>query len=492
MGRLGMCRWGALAALVLAASASAAGRLMVVAPRAGDVLAPVEAALRAMNGAEVLAGADLSPALERLKLRPKDLATEARVLQVAHELGATGLLTAKPRGRGAGAALEVALSDAQGHVVWSSIERLKRGRLPDEVARRIARKVVELLPEEAPKPAPPPPAKAEEKAVAPARSEPFEAPKPMEARAPAEPAPAAKPDSTPAVKKPDSTVAALKPEPVAVAEASEEPETAVTAPVPERPAGERSVAIPFIEVSAGAVALWRNQEFCPGVARCGDKTLDPAQTIRYTTDAPYFGPAVRAAVFPLARWSSPLRGLGVTGSYARGFLQTAVPDPTSGQTLSLPTYDEDFSAEVVYRLAFRLGIGEPSIGVRGGLMGRRFVLPANAVVTESRRNIGPVVGAELALPLWDPHLRLEATARYAPSPLPGSAERAAYGGDKVTATGLFASAGLAGQFDEGWGYALMAEYTAFVDTYSGQGQRANGGAAHEEYYGMVGLLRYRF
>jgi hypothetical protein len=146
----------------------------------------------------------------------------------------------------------------------------------------------------------------------------------------------------------------------------------------------------------------------------------------------------------------------------------------------------------VYRFGFKLGWGEPSVGLRGGLVGRRFVLPDNSYVTESRRRNGPLFGAEAALPLREPYVRLEVSARYAPASLPGNAERQAYGGDQVTSSGLLVTAGISGQFEEGWGYVLMGELTSFTDTFSGTGERANGGAAHEEYVGVVGLIRYRF
>jgi hypothetical protein len=254
---------------------------------------------------------------------------------------------------------------------------------------------------------------------------------------------------------------------------------------------ERTQVIPLVEVSAGGTLQWRSYEFCPGVQRCGLKQVSTLPgAARYVTDSPYVAPAVRLAIFPLNGLDSPLRGLGLGGSYTRAWLRTVVP-VADGEVQRVSTTDEDFAVELLYRHALKLWGWEPFIGARAGILGRRFVLPENPLLTESRRSIGPVVGLELGAPLWA-GLRLDASARYALAPTPGSVERAAYGPDRASSSGLVLSAGVSGQLEgSGWGWAATWEYALFQDTFAGVGERAAGGAAREELQGAMLFVRYR-
>jgi len=558
MQRRHRSRWSALCALcalLLAASAAADSKLVLVGPRAGkDTLRAVAKALENTPGVVPLWGSGLRPTLKKLKLKEKQLSDDAQAVRVARALDAEGLLVARPQGRGKAKTLGLTLYSLEGEETWHTDVKLNKGRLTSDAAKALAEGVAQALagakakPPEPPSPrvaqtrpetdaiepptafpkgpgeapakqeTPPPQDSATAKApLDPPPSQPGVNPHPAEPpppraslpepqpQSPAQPPSSPQPAAPPAQPPPSPQPAAPPAQPALVASVAPRTEQVqagsdwddpdlvpgVAAPPPRKRTREGSVAIPFLELALGGATLWRNYEFCPGVSRCGQKVIDPTTPIRYVTDAPYVGAALQVTTFPLAHADSPLRGLGVTGRYARGFLETVVPG-TTGQTVSLPSYDEAYAAEAVYRLAFHLGAGEPSVGVRAGVQGRSFVVPANAAITESRRRLAPLLGLELAFPLWEPHVRLEATARYVWAPLAGSVERQAYGNDTLTSAGLLASAGFGGQFDESWGYTLMAEFEGFADTFTGTGERANGGAAHEEYIGLVGMIHYRF
>lgn len=449
-------------AVLLAASASAETVLVA------SMGAPKEsqtAVVRALAGRPGVTSLIVAP--------PTNGSDPALRAQLISEKGAAALLLlrVKPGGK----ALRLELFDTAGRSAWSSELPLKRGKLGGDkkkMAMAVVREIRALPPpQRAPAPVPEPPA------VAP----PPAAPAPSAPVAEREPPARVQPAPVPRKSRTASTPAVRRPAP---------PPPAVEV---EQTGGPRSLATPLVELSAGGTLLWRTYEFCPGVQRCGQKILGGLPgAAKYVTESPYLGPAVRVAAFPLAGYDSLIRGIGLGGSYARGWLRTAVPGAIPGETEWLSTTDEDFSAELIFRYALKLGWGEAFAGARAGVVGRRFILPDNALLTESRRHVAPAFALELGVPLIA-GVRLDAGGRYALAPTPGAVEQAAYGSDAVSSSGLFVSVGLSGQLaGSGWGWAATYEYALFQDAFTGTGERASGGAAREEYQGVIASARYRF
>jgi hypothetical protein len=274
---------------------------------------------------------------------------------------------------------------------------------------------------------------------------------------------------------------------------------------------------PMFKALLAGTTTWRSQCLRPGVATC--RAYDAATTkpvgtvIDFTAGVPYLGLGLAIEFFPLAHFDNKvLQGFGVLGNFAYGASLTRIVDDSSqgsGATKSVTSTDLSWAAQLAWRFHFAIGYGEPQavgyVGVRGGVMGRRFDIDptAGTALPSSDRDAFGVLGLDVSIPVAK-YFRVEGGVSYFLSPKVGAEQIIGYGNLQdptggVTSTGFGFEGGFAGDIWGPLGWTLKVKYNAFADHYWGQGQKWTtcndqqcGGAAEESFvsifWGVTGSI----
>jgi hypothetical protein len=258
---------------------------------------------------------------------------------------------------------------------------------------------------------------------------------------------------------------------------------------------------PRVRVFLGAAVPWRHYCARPGASSCGEfdaraPELRLGDTVDFRSQVPYAGGAAELELFPLARQRSPLRGLGLTASYQRGFARTTVQVRSpAGQTSPREVFatDQVYGAMLAYRLFFVLGKGERPTwghgGLRLGMLGRAF---EGADGVESplpvTRRLSPAVALDFSVPVWRA-VRIVGAGQLLLLPRPGEALRPQVRdhGTSVSSLGWGAELGVAGEVWGPLGYSARFRVDSFRDGFSGPGALRGwgGGGVAEELYATV-------
>jgi hypothetical protein len=258
------------------------------------------------------------------------------------------------------------------------------------------------------------------------------------------------------------------------------------------------VAPKLVLVQLTGTTTWRS--YCarpgPGVTSCAQydalTNKPPGDTVDFSPQVPYAGVGVTGEGFPLQGFDNLLKGLGVGGSYSRGYSLTNVQvqstggsSPTSKQVVST---DESYYAMGLYRYYFSYGEKKDPLvgyaGIRGGLVGRTFNVDPTAEVPlpGSHRQFG-AIGVDALIPIIK-LLKVDARALYYINPAPGPDEVVGYG-QSATGQGFEVDGGVSGDIWGPFGYVLRFTYQQYHDTFVGQGNKwSNGGVAQETYSGL--------
>ncbi|WP_082207241.1 hypothetical protein [Corallococcus macrosporus] len=268
--------------------------------------------------------------------------------------------------------------------------------------------------------------------------------------------------------------------------------------------GEAPARPPLARLTLSGTTTWRNYCARPGVKSCGEYDGLPANerlgdTVSYSSSVPYLGVAAELELLPLARGESPLRGLGLSLGYRRGFSSTHVTlvgDAGQSTTREVAATDSVLTAQALYRYFFGMGASHASpgyAGLRAGLLTRAFDVDASADshLTGTHR-LFPAVGLEVSVPLLR-QVRLEGAGQFFFSPKPGTglggggaaldAEVGDYG-TSVSSFGWEAELGVGGELWGPFGYAVRFRLSRYQDTFSGAGTKRgwdDGGVAAETY-----------
>ncbi|AGC45138.1 hypothetical protein MYSTI_03832 [Myxococcus stipitatus DSM 14675] len=503
--------------------------LTVEGDRGGKVRTQLESALRRDKQVKVASLKQYATLGKKSGLKGSVLFTDGPLASVAPKMKLAGAIsgTVGPTG------LTVRVLDASGAVLGEQEVKLTRGKLSPADAKVAVRGVVDLLrgtPRafEAPSsvsPSEPLPTVEPAVPVAEAppkspRSEPV-AERPVETPKPLEPAPVAeRPVETPkplpekAPRSSEPELVAVGPQPKDGPPAMEEdPESHTTTdPFLEvaldtgsgGTVGEEPLRPPLARLTLGGTTTWRKYCTRPGVKSCGefDKKSDEEKVgdrSDFESSAPYLGISAELELLPLARHTSPLRGLGLVVGYRRGYASTDVTlFNESGQsgTREVVATDSVFTAQAMYRYFFGFGSSRNLLGyagVKAGMLTRSFDVdaPADSPLSSTHR-LFPAVGLEVSVPLLR-QVRLEAAGQFFIGPKPGKGfdddggaldlEVSDYG-TSVSSFGWEAELGVAGEVWGPFGYQVRFELSQFKDTFSGAGTRSgwnNGGVAEDTY-----------
>lgn len=456
----------ALGLLLLLAAPAFAQRLVVLeldGDADGSVRAQVESAVERAQPGAVVPLASFRRAAASRRLKGPAAFTGAAVARVSWRLR----LDAAVGGRIEGSTYHVLIYDPSGQDLWTKALPLEAGRLTDELATRLARVILIA---------------AERGATIPAAPEELDEATDVEPddRGAEEEAPPTTAPGPPVTASAEVRVAGKAVETDAVAVA----ERAVPGP-------------PWLRGQVTGTTTWRSQCLRPGVSRCADyaslSPKPPGTIVDFGAKVPYLGVLAELEVFPLAGCvASPAQrffnGLGLGGSFAVGHSITRLVEETpqgSGPTKDLSSLELAWSLELLYRVHFRLGFGEPTpvgfVGLRGGVVAAAFDIDATAGTSlpSSRRLatliVGfPAVGVEASLPLlsW---LRIDARAAFFIAPRPAAEQVLAFGNPDdptggVQSSGFMLEGGFSGRLVGPLGWVLHVRHRAFVDRFFGKGQ----------------------
>lgn len=365
--------------------------------------------------------------------------------------------------------LHVVIYDPAGAELWSRDIPLRRARLDEETAQRLAAAIAAAT---APAPAEPPPP--------PLRTIP---PDTTAGTGTAGTGTATGTTTTGTATRPPPPPPPPRPEP------PRENPPAYEANLP--PAFEELPRPDLVRFTLSGHTLWRNYCARPAVTSCREwSTLDPrptGETQDFISDIPYSGVLAELEAFPLAPVQNPwVSGIGFGGSYGAGFSLTTVrvstPTSTTDEKQVLST-DTSFSAHAMYRVHF--AVGGPRFwsyaGARLGVQGRLFNVDPQAVepVAGSHR-VYAYAGLDFGMKLT-PLIDVEAGVWYLFDPHAGQEDLVPYG-TSVTAVGLGAELGVRGDLWGPVGYSVRGHFSGYGDRFSGAGLRwAQGGAAEEIY-----------
>lgn len=313
---------------------------------------------------------------------------------------------------------------------------------------------------------------------------------------PTAPASAAPETSAPATSAPVTSAPA--PRPAAPAEVtavstSQRPH-ADPAPTAARPVGPRLAALTL----AGSTT-WRSHCAVPGAASCAAYRAlavpeRPAgRSVDFSTGLPYAGAMAQLELFPLVLLGdTPLAGLGVLAAFGLGSATVGVSHDEGAGSESRGIFrgvDRGLTLMGTYRSYFALeraqGVLPAYVGLRAGLLGRTFALPAEAVDAFPGSTRSPLAaGLDVSVPL-SRLVRVEASGLYVHRPLPALDEWQRLGAG-VSSRGFGAELGLAGDLVGPVGYHLRYRLLRFTDRLSGPGvEWANGGHVEELYSGFT-------
>lgn len=301
------------------------------------------------------------------------------------------------------------------------------------------------------------------------------------------------------------------PDPAPVPDQATPEERDVDLDQPNRRRKAARIPVRMFRLWVAGTTTWRSQCLRPGVSSCKEYELlqnRPAGiSIDITPAASYAGVTGVADVFPFARFDSRIaQGFGVLLGFAYGRSQTSVMESGSqgnGPKTTIVSDDWSLAAQLAWRFHFQMGWPsvDPStaqrtppshwldpqqpvgwLGLRGGLMSRRFLIDpkAETVLPSSDRvfptGLGfPVIGLDASLPLLH-FVRLELSGTYFFNPRPAAEQIVGYGNlsdpsGGATTTGLGLEIGVAGDIISPLGYSIRYRYMTFTDRYFGQGQK---------------------
>lgn len=244
------------------------------------------------------------------------------------------------------------------------------------------------------------------------------------------------------------------------------------------------------------LSTWRRYCSRPGVSRCQDyDSQSPAQrapgdTVDFNASSPYFGISFGLEFFPLPRLTSNrwLAGIGLSGSYARGFSNTNI-SVQGGTAQTVKGADSAISVLAVYRFYFALSLTNSPlaayVGLHGGLGSRSFTVDATPGLPplDTHRTY-PQFGIEASIPILS-FLKVEAAGNYFLGPKVSQSDIVRYG-TAASGSGFGFEAGLAGDVWGPLGYIARFKYASYSDAISGAGASwQNGGAAEESYSSVV-------
>ncbi|HZN94722.1 MAG TPA: hypothetical protein VFB81_18535 [Myxococcales bacterium] len=366
-----------------------------------------------------------------------------------------------------GGEVRVVLFDPAGQELWSRDLPLRRGRLDDDTAKRLATAIAIAA---VPPPGEPPPP--------PLRTI---------------------PDETPPVGPGPGTGTGARPPPPPRREPPPPPR-AVEDALP--PAFEELPRPDLVRFALSGHTIWRNYCARPAVRTCRQWALiEPrpvGETQDFISDIPYSGVLAELQLFPLSSVQNQwVNGIGLGGSYGAGFSMTRVrvstPTSTTEERTVLST-DISFSAHAMYRVYFALP--GPRFwcfaGARGGVQGRLFSVDPDAVVpvAGSHRAYG-FAGVDLGIrftPLWN----VEGSVWYLHDPHAGQEDLVPFG-TTVSGRGIGAELGVHGDVWGPVGYAVRGRFAGYGDVFRGPGLRwVDGGAAEELYLSVTwgAFVRY--
>jgi hypothetical protein len=263
--------------------------------------------------------------------------------------------------------------------------------------------------------------------------------------------------------------------------------------------GRKDYGPSFVSFQLSGLTVWRGYCSRPGVASCRDyermeqSVRPPGNIVTFASSTPYFGFALAADFFPLANSGGALQGLGLVGSYQRGFTRTIVNLTTStGEDTQreVISSDDGFLVAATYR--YYLVLGPPilgsqplglSFGAKAGYSARNFEVDptAQTPLPGSHRSY-PLAGVDVELALARA-LKLGVSVHYFMNPKPNATDLAGFG-TAGSGRGLGIEGGLSGDLWGPVGYVLRVRSATYKDQFTGIGAReqwGNGGAVEESY-----------
>ncbi|MHB1846236.1 MAG: hypothetical protein ACYCWW_15545 [Deltaproteobacteria bacterium] len=379
---------------------------------------------------------------KRYRLRRLDDARAASTL--GRREGIDGLLAGQIRGRGGLGVVHLVLFDPSGTPLFSEDVPVSDGEIPLDEGSRLARRVAESL---GLRPAPPSGA-AEPSATAPGASAP--------------PAWMAHPPSSATNAPTQPRPASSEPPPYVSSERDE-----TEAPPPTDPLVAFGLFVPF-------------------ALRNFDLNGKGQPIVHFGTDVPYSGIGGDLELFPLHAKGLYLRGLGLVARGSIGFLTSSFSDQ-NGNTVSFPSQDLRFDADLTYRLSLADVTGTPyvpGVALRVGYALFDFqVSPSNPADLQTVSRSAVKLGLE-AFELVGPALRLSAGAHLYLDPTPGAAMTAVYGTAQSSGFGLdlLATGRLGLTAVPGLGYEAGFSVDSFQDKYAGNGTNGPGIDSGDESY----------
>jgi hypothetical protein len=277
-----------------------------------------------------------------------------------------------------------------------------------------------------------------------------------------------------------------------VASEAGEPERKPEATGARTPAG----APKLLTLQLTGLSTWRRYCSRPGVSRCQDyDSQSPAQrapgdTVDFNASSPYFGISFGLEFFPLPRLTTNrwLAGIGLSGSYGRGFSNTNI-SVQGGTAQTVKGADSAISLLAVYRFYFALSLTSSPlagyVGLHGGLGSRSFTVDATPGLPPlNTHRTYPQIGIEASIPIFS-FLKVEAAGDYFLGPKVSQSDIGRYG-TAASGSGFGFEAGLAGDVWGPLGYTARFKYASYTDAISGAGASwQNGGAAEESYSSIV-------
>jgi len=379
--------------------------------------------------------------------------------------------------------LNVVIYDAAGAELWSRDIPLRRGRLEDDTAKRLAAAIAAAT-----KPAPPEPPPPPLRTIPPDTTTGTGT-----GTAETGTSTGTGTGTTAGTGTSTGTVAVNRspPPPPPPRERPREPPRPPPSDDNLPPAFEELPRPDLVRFTLSGHTLWRNYCARPAVTSCREwSTLDPrpiGETQDFISDFPYSGVLAELEAFPLAPVQNPwVSGIGFGGSYGAGFSMTTVrvstPSSTTDEKQVLST-DTSFSAHAMYRVHF--AVGGPRFwsyaGARLGVQGRLFNVDPQAVepLAGSHR-VYAHAGLDFGM-RFTPLVNVEAAVWYLFDPHAGQEDLVPYG-TTVTALGLGAELGVRGELWGPLGYSVRGHFSGYGDRFTGAGLRwAQGGAAEEIY-----------
>jgi len=433
----------------------------------GQLRAQLEGALERAGTVTLVPLQRFRNAAARRKLKGSSVSTGAAVARVSRRLK----LDAAVGGELVDGTYHVLIYDPAGQELWTKEVHLSHGQLSDELLARLARAIAAAG------------AQGAERSAGSGERE-------------REPLDEAEDDPSPQVAAED-----LVANPSANSSADS---SAGSAPDPnpdDRPATAlvTELVVPGPPLLRGWVAgttTWRSQCLRPGVSRCRDFDVatNTQLIIDFSPTVPYLGFALGLEAFPFARLTQLpihrfLNGLGLVGSFRYGHSVTRIVEETAqgkGPVKDVDSAELGWSAELVYRVHFQMGLGAPQpvgfVGLRAGFQATTFTIDPTASTTlpSSRRlaTLGfgyPIAGLDASIPVV-PFFGVDLSGSVLISPRPAADVVLAFGNPDdqtggVQSTGFSLEGGFSGKLIGSFGWVLHARFAFLVDRFSGQGQK---------------------